>query len=151
MNSTSANGHNEAVSLGTIRRFLLAIFLFGVLGTGAELLLIGHNENFLQLIPLMLLTLGLIVLAWRAVDRRPAGLRALQGTMILFVISGLVGLWLHYKGNVEFELEMYPSLKGLPLFWKALKGATPVLAPGTMIGFGLLGLIYTYRHPDSIK
>ena len=30
-----------------------------------------------------------------------------------FVVSGVVGLWLHYQGNAEFELEMYPSLQGL--------------------------------------
>jgi hypothetical protein len=33
------------------------------------------------------------------------------------------------------------------LFREALSGATPALAPGTMVQFGLLGLLYTYRHP----
>ena len=68
--------------------------------------------------------------------------------MILFVLSGLVGLILHYQGNAEFELEMYPSLNGLELFWEAIRGATPTLAPGTMIQLGLLGWVYTIRHPQ---
>ncbi|MFB3131882.1 MAG: hypothetical protein ACE10K_05095, partial [Rhodothermales bacterium] len=51
----------------------------------------------------------------------------------------------------EFELEMYPTLKGLELFWESIKGATPALAPGTMIQLGLLGWAYTYRHPALIK
>ena len=71
---------------------------------------------------------------------------------ILFVISGFAGLFLHYQGNAQFELEMYPSLKGLELFRKAIKGTTPpTLAPGTMIVLGLLGLAYTYRHPALLK
>jgi hypothetical protein len=67
--------------------------------------------------------------------------------MWLFVVSGLVGLWLHYKGNVEFEREMYPALAGLQLFKQAMTGATPSLAPGTMVQFGMLGLLYAFRHP----
>ena len=66
---------------------------------------------------------------------------------ILFVLSGVVGLWLHYHGNVEFELEMYPGLAGFELFRESVTGATPTLAPGTMLELGLLGLLYTYRHP----
>jgi hypothetical protein len=67
--------------------------------------------------------------------------------MVACVIAGCVGLVLHYKGNVEFELEMYPSMAGGELVWKALTGATPALAPGTMVQLGLVGLAFTYRHP----
>ena len=67
--------------------------------------------------------------------------------MVLFVLSGFTGQWLHYQGNVEFELEMYPSRQGLELVWEALGGAYPSLAPGTMILFGLLGLAACIRHP----
>jgi hypothetical protein len=67
--------------------------------------------------------------------------------MVLCLFAGLVGLGLHYQGNVEFELEMYPSMGGVDLVWEALTGATPALAPGTMVGLGLLGLAYTHRHP----
>ena len=88
MNNPPANEHSETSSTGTIRAFLLAIFLIGLLGTGAELLLLEHTEDFWQLIPLLLMVLSLIVLGWRAVDRRPAGLRAFQGTMTLFVAGG---------------------------------------------------------------
>ena len=56
-------------------------------------------------------------------------MRVFQTVMLLFLSSGVLGLYLHYRGNVEFELEMYPSLRGFGLFWEALKGATPALAP----------------------
>jgi hypothetical protein len=129
-----------------VRRILLAIFLIGAIGTGAELLLLEHTEQW-QLVPLVLIAIGLFVLGWLAVSRRRAALRVFQATMVAFLVSGAAGLALHYRGNVEFELEMYPSLGGTGLFWKALTGATPALAPGTMIQLGLIGLTFTYRHP----
>ena len=64
----------------------------------------------------LLIAIGLIVLSWGLLYRGRRNIRLLQGTMILFVLSGLVGLFLHYQGNAEFELEMYPSLKGLELY-----------------------------------
>jgi hypothetical protein len=70
--------------------------------------------------------------------------------MILQVVTGLAGLALHYKGNVEFELERDESLRGLKLFWEAIRGATPTLAPGALAQLGLVGLAFTYRHPALI-
>ena len=125
----------------------MAILLMGLLGTGVELLLLEHTEGFWQWVPLLLIAIGLIVLSWGLLYPGRRNIRLLQGTMILFVLSGLVGLVLHYQGNAEFELEMYPSLKGLELFWEAIRGATPTLAPGTM----LLHEFKEYRPYDSIE
>jgi len=127
--------------------FALALFLFGTLGSFAELLLVEHTEQLWQLLPLFLMGGGILALAWTLVGRSRLGLQAFRGVMVLFVSSGLLGVYLHYRGNVEFELEMYPSMAGLELFWEALKGATPTLAPAMMIELGLLGWAFTYRHP----
>ena len=70
-----------------------------------------------------------------------------KGSVDPAVVSGAVGVWLHYRGNVEFELEMYPSMQGIELVQKTLTGATPVLAPGSMTLLGLIGLTHSYRHP----
>jgi len=135
----------------SLRTFLLTIFIIGLLGAGAELLLLEHTEDFWQWIPLVLIVISLLVLGWSGWSRGPVGMRVFQGMMILFVISGFLGLFLHYQGNVEFELEMYPALTGWELFGKAMQGATPTLAPGTMIPLGLLGLTYSYQHPALRK
>jgi hypothetical protein len=74
-------------------------------------------------------------------------LRVFQVVMALCVVIGAVGVYLHYRGNVEFEVERDASLHGLRLFWEAIRGATPALAPGALAQLGLLGLVYTYRHP----
>ena len=130
---------------------ILLVFLIGVIGTGSELFLLGHYEDAWQWAPLVLLSAGLVIGITIAATQSASMLRIFQGCMILFVLAGFIGLWLHYKGNAEFELEMYPSLKGLQLLWESLTGATPALAPGAMIQLGLIGLLFTYKHPDLNK
>jgi len=130
-----------------LRQFALALFCLGAAGTEVELLLLGHTDSPPQFIPLVALGLGIIAAVAVAVRPGPRVLRGFQVLMAGFVLTGPVGLYLHYHGNVEFELEMYPSLGGLDLVWKALTGATPALAPGAMILLGLMGLASTYRHP----
>lgn len=126
-----------------MKKILFIAFLLSLLGTGAELLLLEHVEGVWQLIPLVLIGLGLLALAWFKAIRSASSRYFFRGVMVLFIVSGLLGLVLHYQGNMEFELEMYPSLQGIKLIWATLKGATPVLAPGTMIATGVIGWAYT--------
>jgi hypothetical protein len=56
-------------------------------------------------------------------------------------------MFLHVKGNYEMEREFDPSLLGLDLWLEVFRGEAPTLAPGTLVQFGLLGLLYAYRHP----
>ena len=126
---------------------VLAVFLLGLFGTGVELLFLGHTQGLNQLIPIVLLMMSLLALVWHALERKSASIRTFQITMLLLVIVGIVGAGLHYKANEEFELEGDPRLKGMELVSKIMTGAAPALAPGAMIQLGLLGLIYTFRHP----
>lgn len=140
-----SNGGRGA--LATLRSLLLAVLALALIGTAAELLLIGHTEEAWQVVPLVAIVLGLAGIG--IVAFRP-GRRAVQlfrGLMGCFIGVGILGVVLHYRGNAEFELEMRPSMAGLDLVWNALTGATPALAPGSMVQFGLLGLLATFRHP----
>jgi hypothetical protein len=134
-------------TIGVIRAILLVALVTGLVGTGIELLLLEHFEEWPQLIPLGLIAAALLVLVWHALVRGPAPLRVFQGLMLIFVLAGIVGLTLHYQGNVEFELEMYPDRAGFELFRKSMMGATPALAPGSMVQIALIGLAYAYSHP----
>lgn len=125
----------------------MATLVLGMLGTGAELLLLGHTEGWQQLVPVALLAAGLAACLVHSVRPTAATVRLLQGLMLVFIVSGAAGVFLHYRGNVEFELEMYPGMSGMELISNTMTGATPVLAPGTMLMFGLVGLAYAYRHP----
>ena len=131
----------------TLRRLVLIVLPIGIVGGGLELVLLDHREDNWQWAPIVLLAAGLPVSIWLILSPGFAIIRAYQVLMGLFVLSGFVGQWLHYQGNVEFELEMYPSREGLELVWEALGGAYPALAPGTMTLLGLLGLVACLRHP----
>ena len=130
-----------------LRKLLLFTLVFSIVGTLIELLLLEHFEDAWQWAPIALLGAALLTLAWHALERGPKSLNVLRGLMVLCMASGLLGLILHYKGNVEFELEMYPDLTGWKLFKDSMMGATPALAPGAMLQIGLVGLAWTFRHP----
>jgi len=112
-----------------------------------ELLLIEHTESRIQWIPILCLFAGLASSVWLALRPGRSALRAFQLVMAGLVVSGLAGLYFHYAGNVEFALERNSALSGPSLIWKALRGATPALAPGALAQLGLLGLAYSYSHP----
>lgn len=130
-----------------LRRLLLALVAFTALGLTVELVLLEHVESLSQWVPFGVLAAGLVSVAVVARRPTPRALRAFQVAMGLCIAAGLLGVILHYRGNVEFELERDPSARGLVLLWRSLTGATPALAPGALAQLGLLGLAYTYRHP----
>jgi hypothetical protein len=132
---------------GRFRVALLLVVVIGTLGLIAELLLLEHTEAFNQWLPLAVLGAGLVGSMWVAIRPATGSLRLFQILMLAFVATGCLGVYLHYSSNVEFELEMYPTLKGWPLVWQSLKGAVPALAPGALAQLGLVGLVFTYGHP----
>lgn len=130
------------------RRILLAILLLGVAGISAELLLLGHDEDVYQWIPIAL-AFATVLMSLAVVMRPGAGaIRLFQVVMVLMIASGAVGMYLHFQVNIEFQLEMDPALSGISLYRKAILAKTPpALAPGAMTQLGLIGLAYTFRHP----
>ena len=131
----------------SLRQLLLIIVLLGIVGLQIELALLRHAESITQWIPHVALTIGLLSALAVYVRAGAATLRTFQVVMLIFLAVGALGVYLHFQGNVEFALERNPSLSGTALIWKALRGATPALAPGALAQLGLLGLLYTYRHP----
>ena len=120
-------------------RLLLAIWHVGLLGVAAELVLLEHYEDALQLAPFGAIAAGIAVGTWLALRPGRVATHAFRAVLALFLLSGLVGLVLHYRGNAEFERERDPTIGGLKLLWESLGGATPALAPGTMILFAFIG------------
>lgn len=135
-------------TLDVVRRVLLAILLIGLVGTTTELLLLKHDEDFAQFIPLVLIGIAFAAIAWHEVHRGTASLRLFQITMVLFVAAGFLGMYFHYQANVEFQKEVDPAIAGRELLVKAMTAKTPpALAPGSMSQLGLIGLAYAYRYP----
>ena len=137
----------EGDGASALRRVLLGIVLIGAAGLSLELLLLEHFESFWQWTPLALLAAVLANGVLVAVRPSRVAVQIFQALMVLCVVAGVYGVYLHYSGNAEFELEREPLRRGLDLFWESIRGATPALAPGALSQLGLFGLAYTFRHP----
>jgi hypothetical protein len=143
----TAHAHSR---LSVLVLWLLAAEIIGVF---AELLLVAHWEGAWQWTPLVLLGLGILSLSGMAILRNHSSRRAFKAVMALFVLAGVVGVWLHYDGRAEFRQELDPSLSGWALFKSAMTGSStpPVLAPGVMIQMGVLGLIVLFQYQADTK
>jgi hypothetical protein len=127
-----------------LRRLLLGTLLIGLTGTAIELLLLKHHEGPIQLVPLVSIALGLTTIGWHLVWRSRASVRAVQGVMVLFLVSGAAGIVFHFRANLQYQREFDATLHGRALVWQALRAKVPpALAPGVMVQLGLIGLAYT--------
>lgn len=144
-----ATGEERALrTLHTVRSAVLAVVAFGIVGMSAELLLIGHYADSLQIFPLASAGAALGLIAWAAARPSVAVLRALQFVMLTFIAVGIIGVTVHFLANAELQRGTNPQIAALDLFWTVVEtSAPPALAPGVMVQLGLLGLLYTYRHP----
>jgi hypothetical protein len=151
MHGDNDSPRSSSMVLTRIRRFLLLLLGAEIIGVGVELLLISHWEDWWQRTPLVVLAVGLVVLCFQVVLPNRTSLRAFNLLMLLFVLSGVLGMWLHYDSRVEFRLELDPTLAGWKLFRAAMTGSTtpPVLASGVMIQMGCMGMVCVHRHPDG--
>ena len=128
-----------------LRLWVLGVLVLGLAGTVTELILLEHYEQALQYVPLVLIALGVVVLVWNYAQADTASLRALQIVMGVFVLSGFVGMWAHFNGSMEYQLELNPDMSTWELWEKILHAkAPPLLAPGMMMQMGLLGLAYAF-------
>ena len=145
MGRRTASDHG--VVLEQLRALLLGIVAIGMAGTTLDLLLLEHYEDPWQIAPLAMLALGLVVVGWAWRSGTATAIRAMRIAMAVFLVTGAVGVFLHYRGNTEFQHEMDPTLQGWALFFKVMRAkAPPALAPMAIVQIGLLGLLYTFRH-----
>ncbi len=132
-----------------LRRFLLVVAALICLGTPVELWLSdkNHAESAVQWIPYLLCALGLLALlaALRHPGRR--SLLALRLVATLLIAGSLLGMWEHVEHNLAFELDIRPNATAVEVLPVALRGASPLLAPGVLALAGTLALGATLAHP----
>jgi hypothetical protein len=135
------------VQLVIIRRLVLAVLMLGMTGLLCELALIAHYEDLSQIIPLALLAAGLASVGLELAAARRWSRLLLQLTMVLIILAGGLGVYFHFRGSREFQLEMDPQIRGAALVWHVLRAKSPpTLAPGSMVQLGMLGLGYAYMR-----
>jgi hypothetical protein len=139
---------HDSPTLDTMRRAILAVLAAAIAGMMVDLSLVGHFEDSNQLIPLVIGAVTLLVLAWVAIRPGGVSLRAMQFMMLWFIGAGILGITLHFQANAEFQRDIDPTIATVDLVWKVVQAtAPPALAPALMMQLGVLGLVYTYRHP----
>ena len=74
-----------------MHHLLLALLIIGLVGMGAELLLLRHTETVWELIPLVLIGSALATVAWHRISRGSRSIRALQATISAGGISAALG------------------------------------------------------------
>jgi hypothetical protein len=130
---------------------LLLVIAIGLAGTGAELVAFDHFEDVLQALPVGLIAVALSIVLWNLVAPTRGSVRVMQLVMIAFIVAGGLGIYLHFQGNLAFQLDIDPTQSRWDLFTKVIHAKSPPsLAPGSMAQLGLLGLIWAYRHPALV-
>lgn len=132
--------HNTSNIKGT--RLLFVGISFLLIGTGLELYLLRHFEDFFQLIPLICIASSLIVLGVMQVRVSRFIQQLFSVLMLMTALAGIYGIVLHIQTNFQFEQEMTPTHSNWDLFVESLTGAIPALAPGSLIAFSILGYSY---------
>lgn len=125
------------------RRFLVGAAAAVHLGAAVELALVDHYEDWQQVIPFVVIAVGLGAAAWWWASR-PGAARALRWAGVLAVVAAGVGVGLHVWGNLEFAREVNAGAGTGELLWDALSGGNPFLAPGMVALAGALGAAATY-------
>ncbi len=135
-------------TLQHLRTFLFALSAVICLATPVELLAAEHYKEPLQVIPFILSALGFVMVLialWRPHRRT---LLWLRGIMAGLVLGSLIGVVLHFSGNLGFAREIDPTASLGQTWLTAFQGADPLLAPGILALAGFLAVAATYRHPS---
>lgn len=138
---------SDRVILQRVRLFLLVLSAFLCLGTLAELWLTEHTENPVQLLPFILCGAAFLVIVWALFRPTTAAIQLLRVVMLFVGLGSLFGLFEHIEHNIAFALEIQPNLTTADVFWDALGGANPLLAPGVLGITAVLALAAIYYHP----
>ena len=133
--------------LKTIRLILLITAISTMIGLEAELFLLGHLKALLQLVPVIVIAVGLGSIAWYGLTRTGTSIRVFQVTMSLCIAAGVLGMVFHLAFSATEARKKQNSLYGMRLIGEALTGVAPPLAPAALIQVGVIGLAYTLRHP----
>ena len=143
---------DEQDALGRLRNVLFGVAAAGFAGTALDLALLAHYEDPLQFAPFVIVGVSLIAIAGHAVSRSRVSLRLMRLAMAVAIAGAATGVALHYRGSMEFQLEVNPSLGGLDLLALVMTSkAPPTMAPMNLAILGLVGLASTYREARSVR
>lgn len=133
--------------LAGLRRALRGAVALGLLGIAAELLLMEHFGELLQVLPLVLCGVGALVAAAGGAGK--ASPRLLRAVAVVLALVGAFGSYEHLEANYAFEAEIRPNGTGSERALAALTGASPSLAPLAFAFMG--GLLWLSARGDGAQ
>ncbi len=148
---TEASHKRNRHTLSFLRAGLFFVLVIEMFGIASELYLLDHFEGGWQQLPMYVLAATLLCMLLLVTVRIRPLVWLVSLAMLCCIATGALGSYLHFQGNMEFDLEFDPDLEGMELFWKAMDKNPPPLVPAAFVQLGLLGLVYTFRHPVSEK
>jgi hypothetical protein len=83
-----------------------------------------------------------------AVRPRRETIFSLRIVMGIIAVFSLFGMYEHIEGNWKFALEIQSAAPSLEIFWGAITGANPLLAPGILALMAMIAIAATYYHPS---
>jgi len=147
----SAGDSNNELILQRLRTFLLLLAGFLCIGTIVELSLIEHWDDLPQVLPFVLCGLGLVVVLLVLIRPQHNTIRLLRWVMGIAFVGSLFGIFEHVEHNIGFALEIQPNAVVGDVFFQALGGANPLLAPGMLALAAMLAIAATYYHPMLLR
>lgn len=137
----------DGVVEARLRMILCSLAVLVYLITPIELILLEHTEDPQQLIPFAAAFFGLVTAGWVLVDPTRARIMAARAVSVVIAVVTLIGVGLHFRANLELELEISPGTTAADVWLDAAFGAAPLLASGILLLGALLVLGATYAHP----
>jgi hypothetical protein len=127
-----------------LRSFCRALAVVACSGALTELWLVEHTGSKLQWLPFGLCAVTIASVGLVSVRMTRRVVRGHRLLMVLVVIGGGYGVYVHLSHNMTFYREIQPSASPLAIWSEGLRGANPLLAAGVLAMAGALGLAGTY-------
>ncbi len=118
--------------LDRLYTFFVGFGIFIFIGTIVELSQLNHTREELQIVPFILLPLGIVLGILMLVSKSPMVQKIAVIGMWVVAVGGMIGMVVHVSGNLEGVFEGGQKMAFAQMIKQAIGGRNPLLAPGTL-------------------
>jgi hypothetical protein len=153
LNELIGGNMNAEKVVDRLYKFFIGFGIFIFIGTLVELSTLHHTSEELQIIPFILLPLGMLLGILMLVKTSPMIQKILVIGMWVVAVGGIIGMIVHVFGNLESVFEGGRQMAFGQILMTAIGGRNPLLAPGTLtIGAAMiLAVSYAKKALEAKK
>ena len=118
--------------LNRLYTFFVGFGIFIFIGTIVELSQLNHVGEELQILPFILLPLGILLGVLMLATKNPLIHKIAVLGMWVIAVGGVIGMIVHVSGNLESVFEGGQKLAFAQMIKQGIGGRFPLLAPGTL-------------------